>query len=157
MRRPPHPFAARSARGGITWVTALLLVALAGGAYLGWTWLPVYIVHYEVKQVVRDYMNQAVKEPNDQRLVEDMLHKLRVLDQLDVRDENGQPASIATVQVATEDITWERDTSRTPPTLHVAFAYTRPVLYPLLERWTRTTLAVDLTQDLARPDWGPLR
>jgi hypothetical protein len=157
MRRPLPPFPARSARGGITWVTALLLTIVAAGAYVAWTWGPVYILHYEVKQVVRDYMNQAVKDPNDQQLVQDMLHKLRVLDGIDGLDESGRRATVPTVQVAAEDVTWERNTLLPPPSLHVAFAYTRPVRYPLLERWTQATLSVDLTADLTRPDWGPMR
>lgn len=157
MRQPPRTRSTRLARGGISWVTLLLLLLVAGAAYLTWTWGPVYLVHYEVKQVVRDYMNQAVKEPNDQQLLQDMIHKLRVLDQLKVPDETGKLVAVPTVQLAPEDVTWQRDTRVDPPSLHVAFAYTRPVLYPLLHRWTQSTLSVDLTQDLARPDWGPMR
>ncbi len=156
--RPPSPTrTARLARGRISWVSAFLLAALAGGVYLAWSWGPVYVLHYEVKQVVRDFMNQAVKEPNDQQLVQDMLHKLRVLDQLQIPDENGQLVAVPTVQVDADDVTWQRDTLRQPATLHVAFAYTRPVRYPLLNRWTRTTLSVDFTGELTRPDWGPMR
>jgi hypothetical protein len=138
-------------------MTAFLLALLAGGAYLAWSWGPVYVVHYEVKQVVRDYMNQAINEPNDDQLMRDMLHKLRVLDQLDMPDENGRVVAVPTVQLAPDDVTWQRDTARDPPTLRIAFEYTRPVRYPLLDRWTETTLSIDFTEDLRRPDWGPAR
>jgi len=157
LRPSPWNRTARLARGGISWVTALLLVLLVGAAYLTWTWGPVYVVHYEVKQVVRDYMNQAVKEPNDDQLVQDMLHKLRVLDQIEMPDENGRLVAVPTVQVSPDAVTWQRDTVRDPNTLHVAFIYTRPVQYPLLKRWTQTTQSIDFTEDLTRPDWGPLR
>ncbi len=157
MRRPPPTFPARPARGGITWVTALLLLLLAGGGYLAWTWGPVYLVHYEVKQVVRDYINQAVRNPNDNELVDKMVHKLRTLDDVEVLDEDGNPAKVPTVQVAATEVVWERDRGGTPPTLHVAFEYTRPVAYPLIGRETQKTLAVDITGDLSRPDWGPAR
>jgi hypothetical protein len=156
MRPPLPPFPARQARGGISWVTALLLFLLAGGAYLAWTWFPVYILHYEVKQVVRDYINQAVRNQNDAELVEKMVHKLRTLDDLDMVDDDGNAATTPTVQVAATEVVWERDTGQ-PPMLHVAFEYTRPVAYPLLGRWTSKTLSVDITEDLTRPDWGPSR
>ncbi len=148
---------ARPARGGITWVTAVLLAALAAGAYLAWTWVPVYLVHYEVKQVVRDYINQAVRNPDDDELVQKMLHKLRTLDEIQLLDQDGNPATVPAVQLAAADVTWERKQDGTPPTLHVAFAYTRPVLYPLIGRRTKATLAIDVTGDLTRPDWGPSR
>ncbi len=156
MRRTTSPFNARSARGGISWVTALLLALIVGGGYLAWTWLPVYIVHDEVKQVVRDYINQAVRNPDDAQLVEGMVHKLRTLDEQDVVDESGNPDKVPTVQVAATEVVWERDTGA-PPTLHVAVEYTRPVAYPLLNRWTQKTLSIDITGDLSRPDWGPAR
>ena len=114
LRPSPWNRTARLARGGISWVTAFFLALLVGAAYLAWTWGPVYVVHYEVKQVVRDYMNQAVKEPNDDQLVQDMLHKLRVLDQIEMPDENGRLVAVPTVRVSPDAVTWERDTHRDP-------------------------------------------
>jgi hypothetical protein len=153
----PSVFFPRQARGGISWVTAVLILLLAGAAYLAWTWGPVFIVNLMVKQTTRDFMNQAVKNPNDAELVENLAHKLRTLDLMQVPDEKGNLVKIATVQVESANVTWQRDTSVQPPMLHVQFEYTRPVAYPLLNRWTQTTLHVDITQDLERPDWGPAR
>ena len=152
--RPP---AARLARGGVSWVTLLFIVLFVGGGYLAWTWVPVYVVHYEVKQVVRDYMNQAVKNTNDAALVEKMLHKLRSLDEMDAPDDSGEIVTGPTVQVDPQELTWERDTTVTPPTLSVSFCYTRPVLYPLLQRWTSQTLCIELENDLEHANWGPTR
>ncbi|HYD54483.1 MAG TPA: hypothetical protein VEA99_17755 [Gemmatimonadaceae bacterium] len=145
------------ARGGITWVTALLLFLLGGGGYLAITWGPVWFVHLEVKQVVHDYMNQAVKNANDAELVEKMVHKLRTLDEQDVPGDDGELVRTPTIEVDPGAVTWERDAQAEPPTLHVAFEYTRAVRYPILDRWTEVTLDVDLTKDVARPDWGPSR
>jgi hypothetical protein len=153
---PPRSLPARFARGGISWVSALLLAIAITVGYLGWTWVPVYLVHYEVKQVVHDYLNQAVRNTNDAMQVEKMVQKLASLDDLDVIDESGSPATIPTVQVAAADVVWERDMSD-PPSLRIAFSYTRPVEYPLLGRWTQTTLSVDLTGDISPPNWGPAR
>jgi len=154
---PPQSPAARPARGAVSWVSLLLLVLVVGGGYLAWTWGPVYLLQIEVRQVVRDYMNQAIKNPNDAVLVEKMLHKLRTLDEQEVPDESGELVTVATVQVEAADVTWERDMDSEPPMLHVAFTYTRAVPYPLLARWTEKTLSVDVTQDLAKADWGPTR
>jgi hypothetical protein len=142
-------------RGGVSWVTALLLLGLAAGVYLLWAWGPVYIVHYEVKQVVRDYANQAVKNTNDTRQRELMVQKLALLEQFDTVDEYGRPARIPAVNVRPEQVIWER--TQEPPALHIAFEYTRPVRYPLVDRVDETTLEIDATYDITRPEWGPAR
>lgn len=157
MRRPTSSPFHRHQRGGISWVTALLLALLVGGGYLAWTYFPVYVLHYEVKQVVHDYANQAVKNSNDAELVANMVHKLATLDTQAQLDDRGQVVQVPTVQVEGRDVTWERDTSSAPPILHVQFDYTRTIEYPLLHRWTEKTLHVDITNDLTRPDWGPAR
>ncbi len=146
-----------TARGGISWVTALLLALLAGGAYLAITWVPVWIVHFQVKQVVHDYMNQAVKNRNDAELVEKMVHKLRTLDEHDAPDEDGELVQVPVVDLDPAAVTWERDADADPPTLRVAFEYTRAVRYPFVERWTEVTLGIDIAKDVAIPDWGPSR
>ncbi len=148
---------AHLARGGVSWVTLLLLALLFGGGYLAYVWGPVYIVHYQVKQVVRDYMNQAVKNQDDAELVEKMIHKMRTLDTLEVPGDDGEPVEIPAVELQPQAVIWQRNPESNPPTLLVQFEYSRPVRYPLLDRWTEVTLAVDLTQDVAIPDWGPSR
>ncbi len=145
----------RSDRGAITWVTLVLVAALASGAYLAYVWVPVYWLHYAVKQVVRDYANQAVKDPNDAQLVEKMCHKLRVLDETVGVGEDGRPVRIPSVLVAPREVTWERTAD--PPTLHVAFEYSRVVELPLLERTAEKVFEVDMVLDISRPDWGPTR
>jgi hypothetical protein len=157
VRRPTSPPFHRHQRGGISWVTALLVALLVGGGYLAWTYVPVYLLHYEAKQVVRDYANQAVRNPNDEQLVAKMVQKLASLDTQAQLDDQGQTVQAPTIQVEAKDVTWERDASAEPPTLHVQFEYTRTIEYPLLHRWTEKTLQVDITNDLTKPDWGPAR
>ena len=140
---------------GMTWVTAVLLLALGLGGYLLWVWVPVYWLHYEAKQVVRDVGNLAVKNPNDRELLEDMLTKLRALGTRPGEGPGGGATAVPVIEVAAKDVLWER--TQNPPTLHVAFEYVREVRYPLLERSTETTLQVDVTMDISRPDWGTTR
>jgi hypothetical protein len=147
----------RYERGGVSWVTVLLLAAVVGAVYLVIAWAPIYIVHYEVKQVVRDHMNQAIKDRNDAPLVERMCAKLASLHQETLEDASGVERRVPVVQVTPTDVTWERDTTVTPPVLHVAFEYVREVRYPYLDRVSEWVGSVDFTQELAVPDWGPAR
>ncbi|HET6440607.1 MAG TPA: hypothetical protein VFG59_21280 [Anaeromyxobacter sp.] len=155
MRGQTAAWSAPPPRGGITWVSALLLLLLVLGAYLAWTWAPVYLLHVEVKQVAREFMHRAVKNPNDALLVEMMTHKLRTLGEVEVPSEDGTLASVPVVQVEPAEVTWERDADAKPPNLHVAFTYVRPVRYPLIPQWTEASFSIDLTEDLTVPDWGP--
>jgi hypothetical protein len=140
---------------GVSWVTVLLLLCLATGGYLIWVWGPVYLVHYEVKQVVRDFANQSVKNLDDagQRVI--MTNRLASLDRVDYVDEYGRPAWMPAVNVRPEQVVWER--SKDPPTLRIAFEYTRPVRYPLIDRESQVTFEIDQTFDTSRPDWGSPR
>jgi len=144
-------------RGAITWVTALVLAGLVSAGYLAVVWIPVWFVHYAATQAVRDYGNQAVKNPDDAALVENMCQKLRVVDTIEAPGPDGRFESRPTVEVSPQEVTWERDTAAVPPTLHVAFEYARPIHYPILDRWTERTMRIDVVMDLARADWGPAR
>ncbi len=155
---PGRPGSARRGeRGAITWVTLLLLVLVAGGAYLAWVWAPVYFESYTVKQVVRDYMNQAIKNPDDETLRHNMVMKIRSLQEREVVDQYGRVDRVPSVAIEDRDVTWERDTRSQPPMLRVSFEYAREVAYPVLDRTTTKVFAVDLSNELIVPDWGPQR
>lgn len=153
----PGPAARRGERGAVTWVTLLLCALVVGGAYLGVVWFPIYYENYGVRQIVRDYMNQAVKNRDDERLRQNMVAKIHSFSQVEVLDERGRPARVPAVPVEEHEILWERDTSSQPPMLRVAFEYERQVTLPLLERVTTKVFTIDLTNDLTIPDWGPAR
>jgi len=142
---------------GLTWVGFLLLVSLVVGAYLAWVWVPIYFENYAVKQIVREYMNQAIKNSDDGTLVQNMVHKVRSLSSVDGVDEWGRPGRVPAVQLLEGDVSWERDTSVRPTLLRVSFDYARVVTYPVLERSTTKVFSVDMKNDLVVPDWGPAR
>ena len=147
----------RRAERGASWLSLLLLLAFAAAAYLAWVWVPVYIVHYEIKQVVRDYMNQAVKQPNDGELVRRMLDRLSRLHTVVGEDEAGRRIETPVIVIDPRDVIWERDTTTTPPMLRVSLVYEREIDYPWLERRTTKAFAVDLEEDLTVPVWGAER
>jgi hypothetical protein len=119
--------------------------------------VPLYFELYAVRQVVRDYMNQAIKNPDDAGLRRNMVRKLRSLELIEAVDDRGQAARVPAVGLDEREITWERDTAARPPTLRVAFRYERQVLYPILDRADVRVFEIDLTGDLTQADWGPAR
>jgi hypothetical protein len=144
-------------RGAITWVTLFLLVGGVVVGYLLWVWTPIYYENYAVKQVVRDYMNQAVRISNDDLLRRKMVLKIRSLAEVEGVDNYGRPARFPAVPLEERDVTWERDLSAQPPMLRVTFDYVREVHLPILDRTASKVFTVDLTNDLTIPDWGPSR
>jgi hypothetical protein len=155
---PGRPGSARRGeRGGISWVTLLLIVLVVGGGYLAVIWLPVYYEAYAVKQVVRDYMNQAIKNKDDETLRRNMVAKIRSLDHRAAVDELGRPVVLPTVALEERDVSWERDERSQPPMLRVSFEYAREVEYPFLDRTATKVFSVDLSNDLVIADWGPKR
>lgn len=147
----------RVERGEVSWVTLVLVAVLAGACYLGWVWGPVYVQLLAVKQVVRDTMNQAIKNRDDDGLRRNMVHKIRGLEQVESVDAAGRPVRVPALAVDEREIVWERNEAAQPPTLHVAFAYEREVVYPFLGRTDVRAFEIDLTGDLAMANWGPGR
>jgi len=142
-------------RGTVSWVTLVMILGIAAGAYAAVVFVPVWVLNYEVKQVVRDYGNQAVKNPDDAILLDGMVQKIRTLQQVDGFDEAGRKVRVPVVDLHKQDVTWER--SAEPLSLHVEFQYPRVLELPWLDRSIERVYRVDLTMDLKRADWGPAR
>jgi hypothetical protein len=153
MRHPSQSWIARGARGQVSWVTLFLLLVLGGGAYLAWVFVPAYLTHYEAKQVVRTYMNYAVKNRDDATLRQELVAKLRALQTVRVTAEDGSVVEVPAVDVAAQDVTWEREADARPPMLHVALQYDRTIVFPYLERQQHRIFVIDLTQDISIPTW----
>jgi hypothetical protein len=146
--------ARRGERGAVSGVTLLLVAALACAGYMLRVWGPIYLVHLEVKQVVRDFGNRAIKNPKDAELLEEMCQKIRTLDTSLVLGPDGTVERRPSVDVHPQEVLWERDTSAVPPVLRVAFAYRRDVHYPILDLWREADMQVEIQADLTRADWG---
>jgi hypothetical protein len=116
--------------------------------------VPVYVTHYEVKQVVRQFGNQAVKNHDDALLVQAMVEKIRSLEQVALTGSEGRHELRPAVDLRPQDVTWERVE---PVSLHVAFDYERRVVFPFLDRDVERVMTVDLTMDVSTPNWGTSR
>ncbi len=141
----------RDDRGAITWVGAVLLLGIATGAYLAWVWIPVYVVHYEVEQVVRQFGAAAIGNRDDGVLVEQMTARIRALHEERQPGPDGQQVVRPLVDVRPQDVTWERSDAST---LHVAFDYDREIPLPFLDRKLERVMNIDLVMDVSSPRWG---
>lgn len=151
MTSAPRERRPRPARGEITWVGVLLLLLAAGAGWVAWAAVPAYMLHIEVKQVVRDFANQAVKSTADEALVERMAERIRGLAQVEEAAPDGRPERRPAVDLRAQDVTWERLPG---DQLRVAFDYEREIPLPLVERRVPRRFSVDLTLDVARAEWG---
>jgi hypothetical protein len=137
----------------MSWISLLILLAVVTAGYLGWVLAPVYIDQFAAKQATRDFMNRAVKSRSDSTLVNGLSAALARIGRQKVTDEAGAEWDVPVVDVPPEAITWERDTTSEPPTLHVFFEYDRTIVFPILDRESVLHFTVDLENDLTIPKW----
>lgn len=140
-------------RGQFSWVTFLLLTMLVVGTYLAIVWVPVFIVHRQIQGLVRESVNKAIRDKNDQKLVLDLCRRIAALQGTEIVDDKGRVVTVPAVDLSPSDVSWERDTSVTPPTLRVSFEYVRVVEYPLLDRTEELVLSVDYSDEIGVPKW----
>lgn len=140
-------------RGEISWVTVVLLLLLVGGGYLALVWGPIYIVRYEVGVVTGEFANRAVNNRDDDQLLAQLCEKLGALATVKSPAPDGSISVVRAVDLRPEDVTWERHADSMPRTLRIAFEYTTSVHYPILDRFTEKTFAIELEQDISPVKW----
>jgi hypothetical protein len=140
-------------RGAISWVTFLLLLVLLVGGYLAVVWVPVYIIRYEVGVVSGEFANRAVNNRDDEALVKGLCERLAALGQSKVQEPDGTISEVRAVDLRPEDITWERKAETLPRSLRIAFEYTASVHYPVLDRFSEKTFAIELERDISPVKW----
>jgi hypothetical protein len=127
-------------RGAFTWVTFLMLLVLLAGGYLAVVWGPIYILRYEVGVVTGEFANRAV-------------NKLAALGQVKVQETDGTISEVRAVDLRPEDITWERKAETMPRSLRIAFEYTTSIHYPVIDRFSEKTFAIELERDISPVKW----
>jgi hypothetical protein len=152
LMKVPSARTRRGERGELSWVGLVLLLGLLAGAYLAWVWVPVYVRKQQIEEVVRTSQNAAVKSFDDAALVEDMARRIRALETVEVEGAGGRAERVPLVDLRPEHVTWARNPETR--TLRVAFSYSVDVVYPWIGRTQPYTTDVDLTADVAIPDWG---
>ncbi len=140
-------------RGEITWVTLVLLASLLGGGYLAVVWVPIYLIRYQAGLVATEFANKAIHNPDDDALVKEMCRKLAGLAEVRSPEPDGSISLQPAVNLRLEDVKWERDATSVPRMLHLAFAYTTSVHYPLIDRFSEKTFTIERTQDIQPVKW----
>jgi hypothetical protein len=96
-------------------------------------------------------MNQAVKDPDDAGLRQKMIEKIHALRMVREVDQLGREVKAPAIPLDERAVEWERDADA--KTLHVAFTYERPFVYPLLNRPAVAVFSIDRKNDLTMPTW----
>jgi hypothetical protein len=144
--------ARRGERGEVSWVGLVLLLGAAAVVYAAFAWVPVYIRMQQVDEIVRGQVNLAVHEPDDARLVADLVRRIRALDTVEVETAEGRTERVARIDLSPRDVVWERNPEKR--NLHIAFSYSLEAEYPWIHRVQPYTVEVDRTADISLPDWG---
>jgi hypothetical protein len=132
---------------GLTFVTVLLLLAIAGGVYWVVTFGPAYWDDREVKSALNEAANLCYHEPNDQRVREFILRRLHSL--FDREGPDGKTAFVIDLDPA--DLRIER--SQTPKRVDIWLTYSRTVKTPGIDQPRIVTFVDHVDQDLSDVKW----
>jgi hypothetical protein len=132
---------------GLTFVTLLLLLAIAGGVYWLVTFGPAYWENQEVKSTLKEAANLCYHERNDQK-VRDFI--LRKLDQ-----QFGVPGRAGKQQLSIDfdpaDLRIER--AESPKHVDIWLTYSRTVKTPFVDQERSVTFSDHADQDLTDVKW----
>lgn len=150
IRSPaPAPLAPAGPRG-ITIVTVLILLVLAGGVY----WLVVFGGAYwdnqEVKAVVRQAGNIAYSQPNDDQIRSFIIKKTQDMFEYEY-EEFGQRKKGYKVDLRPEDVLIERN--QVPPWIRIDVTYSRIIRPPFHQPEKQLDFAIHVDQDLSPVKW----
>lgn len=137
-------------RRGFTIVTFLLVVGVAAAIFWAVTYGPIYVENFEVKSIVRETSNMCYREPNDEKVKDFFMNRMRSTFMIDVM-EHGQLQHVFKFDVDREELRIER--TEIPPVVNIWFSYKRTVTLPLVGG-ERTVEFVDhAEQDLTPVKW----
>ena len=126
----------------INWVTILLLLLLAGGAYGVWRFFPVYLTAWDVDSILSDGANRSyrlgqlggrAREEAEQDLVENLRQQIVALGISD-------PAMVVSIEYL-------------GTTVRVQCRYTAVVEHPFIHRTTRLPMHRTHSADVKRVKW----
>lgn len=151
MARTPHSSPSSPARPrGVTFVTVLLLLAVAGCAY----WIVVFGGAYwdnqEVKAVVRQAGNIAYTQHSDTELRAFIVKKIQDMFEYDY-EEFGQRKKGYRVDLQPDDVLIER--SQVPPFIRIDVSYSRMIQPPFNQPEKQLYFSIHVEQDLSPVKW----
>ena len=136
------------AQRGITFVTVLLLLAIAGGVYWVATFGSAYWENQEVKATLREAANFCYREKDDRKVRDFIVRKLHA--QFDLPAQGNRPPQMA-IDFDPADVRIER--TETPKKVDIWLTYSRTVKTPLLDQERSVTFTDHADQDLSAVKW----
>src|SRR6267142_5866396 len=135
---------------GLTFVTVLLVVAVAfGGLWLA-TYGPAYWENIEVSRVLKEAANMSYRQPDDHELRNYVFRELHHLFDQKIED-HGRVTTEMRIDVDEGDLRIER--TQIPAYIHIWLTYSRDVQVPLLGQQRRVTFNDYAEQDLSPVKW----
>jgi len=135
---------------GLTFVTVLVVVAIAAGVLWLATYGPAYVENFEVKRVLKEAANMSYRQPDDRELRNYVFRELHHLFDQKIED-HGRVITEMRIDVDEGDLRIER--TQIPAYIHIWLTYSRDVQVPLLGQQRRVTFNDYAGQDLSPVKW----
>jgi len=145
MRRPS------SSERGLTFVTVLMLLALAAAVYWVMTFGNLYWENHELKSVLRQAANIAYQQKDNGRVREWILREFNDNYGYDGEDASGHHARLLKMEFEENDLRLERVES--PPLMRIDFHYVRTITLPIFGGQRRIAFDDHIEQDLSAVKW----
>lgn len=143
-------FSPRRPQRGLTFITVLILLAIAGGIYWLVAYGEVYWDNVEVKSLLVQGANLAYSEPDDAKVRLFLNRKLHEKFDTEV-EEHGRMIKGMKIELDPEDLRIER--TKVPAYVHIWLTYQRPVKLPLTSQVRSVTFTDHAEQDLSPVKW----
>ena len=141
----------RSRERGLTFVTVLMLLALAAGIYWVAVFGQIYWDNQEVKSLLRQAANSAYQQKDDKYV---RIYLLRSLDDkfgYDGDDGNGHAVRRSRLEYEPDDLKLER--TLVPPLIRIDMHYTRTFVLPIFGGLRVVSFNDHVEQDLSVVKW----
>ena len=131
---------------GLTWVSAVIFLALAAGFYWIVVFGAVHWEHHELKTVVRQACNIAYQEQDDRRIREFIVRRADEMFGYEY-EEFGMRKHGSKIAFEPDELIIER--SKIPPSMRIKLNYLRTVKLPIIGGERIIAFSIDVDQDLS--------
>ncbi len=136
---------------GLTFVTVLIVLALAGAVYWVLAFGGYYWDNHELKQTLRQAGNMAYSQKDDRQVRGWILRELDAIYGYDGADASGHKARLSHLEFDDNDLVLERTDS--PPLIKIYFHYGRTFTLPIFGGQRHLEFNDRIEQDLSTVKW----
>ncbi len=135
---------------GLTFVTVLIVLALAGGVYWLLTYGSAYYEDFEVKHILSQAANLCYRETEDEKVKDYVFNQLHTAFDTNV-ESHGRVERVLAIDVNRDDLRIQR--SEIPKKVDIWITYSRTVTVPFLGQQRQVTFVDHAEQDLSPVKW----